>query len=153
MTEGELRGVLNGALFDLHRAITGMLCQTIPVTAPPRPRVFWLTPTIRWPTVLDKPVDGRTVMWLSVIVERRLSRHMFLLSSLHQIMSCLIEETSGQPARILRVLRRIQAATAWCQARREGRERAARMMLHEQRRAVELLQAEQVGQALRGGRP
>jgi hypothetical protein len=53
-----------------------------------------------------------------------------------------------QPRNVLRALRRIQAATAWCQARAQGRRRAAREILHQQRAAAAILEAEVAIRAL-----
>lgn len=55
------------------------------------------------------------------------------------------------PRDILRALRRIQAATAWCRARREGQRRAMEEVERQQAQAVEALEAEIVAHTLGGG--
>lgn len=52
------------------------------------------------------------------------------------------------PRRVLRCLRRIQAATAWCRARQAGQQRAAAEIARQQAPWVDQLAAEAAGRAL-----
>ena len=60
----------------------------------------------------------------------------------------LLAVCGHQPRKVLRCLRRIQAATAWCYARAEGRKRAAEEILRQQQGAADTLKAEAAMQAL-----
>ena len=60
----------------------------------------------------------------------------------------ILELTGRQPRKLLRALRRIEAATAWCHARVASRQRMAEEILRQQAAYDETLQAELAMQAL-----
>ena len=60
----------------------------------------------------------------------------------------ILELTGRQPRKLLRALRRIEAATAWCHARMASRQRMAEEILRQQAAYDETLQAELAMQAL-----
>jgi len=61
----------------------------------------------------------------------------------------VVQNARGRPRTVLAFLRRIQAASDWCLARRDGRLRAARTLASQQDRHSRLLQAEVVAAVLR----
>ena len=65
------------------------------------------------------------------------------------IVQRIIDRSGAHPRRLLRALRRIEAATAWCYARAEGRKRMAEEILRQQAKARETLEAEAAIRALR----
>lgn len=130
--------VLSSALMELGAAIRELLAPTEPSTSLPQPRFFYLvdgrvvwpfcdrTGEVRWS---ELEIDGTYDWFTSPASAERAARR-------------LIELAGYQPRKILRTLRRIQAATAWCRARAEGRKRMAQEILRQQGRAVEALEAE-----------
>lgn len=54
----------------------------------------------------------------------------------------LIKKCGGQPRRIARAIAVLRAATAWCEARRAGRERAAAEVVRQQARWADIVAAE-----------
>ena len=113
----------------LHEAANGLRKKIVPRTPLPRPRAFWIVPgQVAWPYQDD--LDRVSVRgYGEVCTTARTAER--------------IAELCGfQPRRILRALRRIQAAEAWCRARIEGRRRAAEEIVRQQARAVSVLEAE-----------
>jgi len=125
-------GVLvTAALEDLNSAAEKMVAQTTPATPMPRPRIFIICETVSWPVLRsDSPLRYRVTSWC--------------VSSGKIVVGC-----KKQPRLILRAIRRIQAATAWCEARTEGRRRQAEEILRQQSAAVEALEAEAAMLALK----
>jgi hypothetical protein len=134
--------LLMAALRELDQAVTELCRETMPHTPLPRPHIFELWPGVSWPAI----EEGRPRYdYLSERrSERRYTRYVEYYPPEEIIKMC-----GGQPRQILRVLRKIQAAAAWCRARAEGRRRMAEEILRQQRRAVEVLEAESALQALR----
>jgi len=134
------------ALRELGSAVKVMVRPTFPATEYPRPRIFRFSDNLLWPYVdvakgeinwnkFHRPDEYYFYSIGGEFVDRR---------SVIKI----INECGCQPAKILRALRRIRAATAWCYARAEGRKRQAEEILRQQASAVEALEAEAAMQAL-----
>ncbi len=130
--------LLKQALRELSRAAKALADETSPATPEPRPRIFQFAPGITWPRVRDG------VNWGLVVDGSSGAGWGYLESVARQILN----QSRGQPRLILRALRRIQAATAWCRARAEGRRRAAQEILRQQAKAAEALEAEAAMSAL-----
>ncbi len=139
MTKNEIIDLINKEVASLEQAIGDMLADTFPQTSPPRPRFFAITPTIIWPFRGKKSTD---IEWKSVAYTADGCKESIGLTS--YIFRDIILEYCTSPTRGLRVLMQLQAARAWCQARAEGRRRAAQEVLRQQRASIEKLQAIQV---------
>jgi hypothetical protein len=131
--------IISAALADLEAAANKMKQNTSPVTPLPRVRRFEIVAgKITWPNQ-----DELRSMFA-------LGKTTFLGDwNRKYVIKNIIEACGGQPRLILRALRRIQAATAWCEARAEGRQRAAEEILRQQARAVEALEVEAAMLALK----
>jgi len=136
--EEQYKKLLNAALSDLDRAQGQMNKDTVPRTPIPRPRIFQITPRVRWPYIRS---DGG-VQW-SLCMSRKYPLH------LQKTLDNILNDCHYQPRAFLRALRRIQAATEWCRARTDGRRRMAEEILRQQAKAVESLEAEAVMAALK----
>lgn len=130
--------VIRAALNDLYGAVKRMIKETVPATPLPRPRQLELTPGgWVWPYVDEKihwdmiqnPRTGSTMDLTNVVYLGGTAR-------------VICKACGDRPRLILRALRRIQAATAWCEARTEGRKRQVEEILRQQQKAVEALEAE-----------
>ena len=131
--------ILSTALEDLEAAVDKLEKDTIPYTPIPRIRKFEIVPRkMTWPYKKDLR---------SFLTEA----HVYGLERWKRknVSTIIIALCRAQPRLILRALRRIQAATAWCEARAEGRRRAAEEILRQQARAVEALEAEAAMLALK----
>ena len=118
--------LVTAALEDLNSAAEKMVAQTTPATPMPRPRIFIICETVSWPFLRSDSSPCRD-----------------------RIASKIVVGCKKQPRLILRAIRRIQAATAWCKARTEGRRRQAEEILRQQSAAVEALEAEAAMLALK----
>jgi len=131
--------VIRAALYELDAAAKRMIKKTVPATPLPRPRQFQLTPGgWVWPFIKD---DGR-IHW-NMIQNRPTGATRDLTNALWgETAEVICKACENRPRLILRALRRIQAATAWCEARTEGRKRQVEEILRQQQKAVEALEAE-----------
>jgi ABC-type nitrate/sulfonate/bicarbonate transport system substrate-binding protein len=129
MVVEEMTRLIGGALEALARAARALEKPTYPYTPPPRPRRFYLAGGYTWKWGGGNYIEnnGKDTLWLNASAAEP-----------------LLKACGYQPRRVLRLLRRIQAATAWCEARREGRERQAQEILRQQKKALEALEAESV---------
>lgn len=141
------RRVIHAELRLLDQAVGVLLQPTTPQTPRPRSRTIEIAPGCTWPATEDRggwrewtwrrPNEGAQGLRLAWAGEDQAD--------------IICAACAWQPRRILRALRRLQAATAWCQARTVGRQRAAAEILRQQARAVSALEAEVALAALRGG--
>lgn len=132
--------VIHAALYELDAAAKRMIKKTVPATPLPRPRRLELTPGgWVWPFIKD---DGG-IAW-DMIQNPRTGSTMDLTHVAYWggTARVICKACENRPRLILRALRRIQAATAWCEARTEGRKRQAEEILRQQQKAVEALEAE-----------
>lgn len=136
MNGKDYRKLLAPAVYELYRAVEEMHENTFPRTSIPRPRSFEFAPGLFWPPVYDGRVDYRYINTAGCGVCR--------LSNDSAIAREIVNACGGRPRKILRALRRIQAATAWCRARTEGRKRMAEEILRQQAKAVTVSEAEAV---------
>lgn len=134
--------LLESAITALDRAVNQLEQNTVPSTPMPRHRVFHITHNIVWPVVWNGKPRWKTI---------RISKHSTysIEYECKKIASNIVESCGYQPRKILAVLRRLQAATAWCEARAEGRRRMAEEILRQQANAVEALNAEAAMLALK----
>ncbi len=121
-------GQLCHAIFELENATR----LSVPM---PRIRKFHLGDGIYWPCGVDS-----FSLWK--IGKEYSGNFYFSLSGRDARIARSIVEKLTQPTKILRALRCIQAATAWCLARAEGRKRQEEEILRQQAKAIEALQAE-----------
>ncbi len=131
----DLHDLLAGAIKALLDAVEELLRETHPETPLPRPRVFVFIPSASWPYI----DETGTVFW--GCYRRRKEKEDKMVSLDYEALF-LLKRCRYQPRLVLRTLRRIQAATAWCLARAEGRRRMAQEIVHQQKRAMEALEAE-----------
>lgn len=129
------------ALRELGSAIKVMVKPTFPATSEPRPRIFRFSDYLLWPYVAKGKVSWNKFHHPNEC-------YVYSIEGKYSAIR-IINECRGQPRKVLRALRRIQAAAAWCYARAEGRKRQAEEILRQQATAVEALKAEAVMQALK----
>jgi len=129
---------------ELLVAVERLSEDTVPQTPMPHPRVFEIFPGVHWPLV-----DSHGwVEWRSV----RLAERGYILElGRPYLIERLLDLTGGQPAKVRRCLRGMDAAIRWCEARREGRLRAAREILRQQEAALQEILAESILQSLADG--
>lgn len=142
--------LLAAAIADLEAAAKRMTEKTEPVTALPRPRKFVFIAhhgkEIVWPgSTKNKAIFDR----FDLSKAGSNSYYWNECSNEKYVPDAILTVAGYQPHLILRALRRIQAATAWCNARAEGRQRQAEEILRQQRKAVEALEAEATLTALK----
>jgi len=144
MEYDEYAELIRAALCDLRTAALLVDTNTKPTTPAPRPRQFAFSPHVLWPAIV-----ANRVYWHHV----RCPFGSFPLPSGVLDVSVSVEimkDCGHQPRLVLRALRRIQAATAWCMARRQGRLRAAAQIMQAQQRHAEVLDAEATMRRLAG---
>ena len=142
--------LLESALAALDRAVDQLKQNTVPRTAMPRPRVFRITRNVVWPQVRDTGTGPYwKVLWKVLYFEENGKGRSIEWEYTRREAAEMIARSCGyQPRKILAALRRLQAATAWCYARAEGRKRQAEEILRQQASALEVLEAEAALQAL-----
>ncbi len=139
LTTEQQRVLLTDAIRQLGQAAEQAFdWPTTPQTPRPRLRQFHIVPgLVIWPYPDQK--------WSRISVARDTRS---IMDSPRDSAEQILKLLGYQPRKVLRALRRIQAATAWCQARAQGRRRAAREILHQQRAAAAILEAEVAIRAL-----
>jgi hypothetical protein len=143
--------LLESAITALDRAVNQLKQSTVPRTALPRPRVFRITRNVVWPQVRDTGTTGTGPYWKVLYFEfeeNRKGRSIEYEYMRREAAELIARSCGYQPRKILAALRRLQAATAWCYARAEGRKRQAEEILRQQKSALEVLEAEAALQAL-----
>ncbi|HOL18559.1 MAG TPA: hypothetical protein PLY40_09785 [Bacillota bacterium] len=139
--------LLESAITALNRAVDQLKQSTVPRTAMPRPRVFRITRNVVWPQVHDTGTGP--LLWKVLFFEESGKSRSIEYEYVRREVAEMIARSCGyQPRKILAALRRLQAATAWCYARAEGRKRQAEEILRQQASALEILEAEAALQAL-----
>ena len=128
----EMVDLVTEALNELKRQAASLEEPTYPQTPLPRPKQFHLVGKYVW--------EWREGKGYTIIRENGVAS-VWLEPSGAVV---LVRACDYQPRQVLRLLRRIQAATAWCEARRRGRERQAQEILRQQKKALEALEAESV---------
>jgi len=134
LTKEEMQKLVRKKIEELRRAVDELQQQTIPYTPFPHPRTFKLfneNVEIVWP---GQPDD-----WYAARVDNRIFKLGFKDND--YIVDMICEACKYQPAKILRVIRRIDAAIEWCRKRAEGRRRAVEEILKQQKKAVDALTA------------
>jgi len=137
MTTPQYVQIIADALDDLRAAATSLADPTTPPAPPPRPRVFTIAPGVTWPFVGATP--DKLSPFLTVLISNvggpdlaKFNCYTLGIAAHTTIATIILERCKYQPRLVLRALRRIQAATAWCRARAEGRRRAAQEILRRQ---------------------
>ena len=132
ITQEQLHKIIEAKLTELRSAIYELRQQTIPHTPLPRPKVFKLfNDEIIWPHRSD---DLYTIR----VGDRDYD---FEYGVEYHVVEKICKVCKYQPAKILKVIRRLEAATEWCKRRTEGRRRAAEEILKQQKKAVDALTA------------
>ena len=128
----QLHKLVEFKLEELRKAICELRQHTIPHTPLPRPKVFKLfNDEIIWP--------HRSNDLYTIKVNNR--DYDFEYGVENHVVQKICEVCKYQPAKILKVIRRIEAAAEWCRKRAEGRKRAAEEILKQQKKAVDTLTA------------
>ena len=140
MNRDEMIKLLHIALHDLLQAAAKMTKETTPVTPLPRPRKFSIIQGVVYPHV---DAYGQP-QWSWINIRGNGYSLPSYATGYSKVASIIAELTQFQPRGVLRALRRIQAATAWCEARYQGRLRAAQEIMRQQAKAKEALEAELV---------
>ena len=133
-----LMGIVSVAIKDLSAANKELANNIRPHVPLPRPKIFFIPPGYSWPYrgdwehIWDNGKGGGLYLGFPTACAER-----------------ICSAAGYQPRKILAALRQIQAATAWCKARTEGRKRMAQEILKQQAAAVEALEAEAAIAALK----
>jgi len=135
----QLHELVEAKLRELRRAIYELQQHTVPYTPLPRPKVFKLfddgNVQIIWPSRLSNLSDGLYTIRIGDY------EYSFQYSVEIYPVRKICEACGYQPAKILKVIRRIDAAIEWCKRRTEGRKRAAEEILKQQTKAIDILNA------------
>jgi len=128
MLKDSLHELIESKLLELRLAIRELQCQTIPHTPFPFFKSFKLfDERLVWPARFDDlcsiRIDGRDSPF-------------FITSSL---IEDICEVCEYKPSKILKVIRRLEAAAEWCRKRAKGRKHAAEEILKQQKKAVDEL--------------
>jgi hypothetical protein len=143
--------LIGEALSDLYKASKELEDEIKPTVPLPRRKVFVIG-QYYWP-VLDKNgvhwhVIAKKASFEDVYYTGKEAGIAFYDGTNESVAQSIIHSCHYQPRKILRALRRIQAATDWCLRRAEGRRRAAQEILRQQAQAVQTLEAEAVLRSL-----
>jgi hypothetical protein len=146
MTKDEMFLVLKVAVQELQAAVSELQRQTIPHTREvERFPTIYLPGNVHWPG----GYPGKPNLYgLRTKVDERRSWDLNILEP-QRTAEALGNRVGWQPRLVLRAVRRLQAAAAWCRARAAGRQRAAQEIIRQQSKAVEALEAEAVLAKLR----
>lgn len=136
MSHEEHIELITSAVASLKKSVERLLEQTYPATPLPRFRKFEILPGVEWPYKskseekyfprrLSIDDDGYTLQ----LQEKRLAE-------------LIHGKTLGQPKLVLKAIRRLEAAAAWCEARAEGRKRMAEEIMRQQQKKQSVLDAE-----------
>jgi len=138
----QLHKLVEFKLKELRKAIYELQQHTIPYTPLPRPKVFKLfnKELIVWP---NRPDDLYTIKVGDCNYD-------FEYGVENHVVEKICKVCKYQPAKILKVIHRIDAAIEWCRKRTEGRKRAAEEILKQQKKAVDTLNAISVACKLTG---
>ena len=135
LTEKGMRELVKRKLKELRKAIDELQQNTTPHTPLPHPRSFKLfdgkEAEILWPA---QP-DG----WYGLKIGIRFFKLGYNDSG--YLAEEICKACKYQPTKILKVIRRLEAATEWCRKRTGGRKRAAEEILKQQRKAADALAA------------
>jgi len=140
----DYKKLLASALTELFEAQELLVKETVPLTGLPRFRRF----------VFAQKKD-ELVYWPAVFKDGMVASSYFscegknVYKSASTVSAYILDFTGQQPRLVLRALRRIQAATSWCEARTEGRKRAAEEILRQQKRFLDILEAEEALAAIK----
>lgn len=143
---------ISAALKELFSAAKNMQQEIRPSVPMPRPRKFEICRSISADVVVEWPnIYDRFTNWLGVSIKKGDIRNVYWDPQTLAVR--IVRYCNYQPRKILRALYRIQAATAWCEARLEGRKRAAEEILRQQQASLETLEAEAVLLAIKSTTP
>ncbi len=124
--------VLGAALRNLQEAATALDRAYSDWGRPlPRPRKFIIAPGVVWP-------GGNPADLMRVRVDGEDLNFVLVLST------DIVKRCRGQPRLVLRAVRRLQAAAAWCHRRADGLKRAIQNEMAQQHEALADLEAELV---------
>ncbi len=123
-----MKELVAAALEELRKAAEsiGDLSPGVPM---PRVRVFEFAPGLVWPG--ETPQEGHYWYLYSRLGDRKVLGSGGFKVWADDLTEMILKRAGGQPRKVLRALRRIQAATEWCRRRAEGRRRAAQEVLRQ----------------------
>lgn len=131
--------LITKALAELAASAEKLEAPTFPATPLPRPKIFRIIGCVHFPYIYR---NGE-ISWLSLATgSEACSGSLRWHSNRGVIAKRICKLAQYQPRLILRALRQIQAAIAWCEVRAEGRKRAAEEIMRQQSAALEALDAE-----------
>lgn len=132
MPDKDYIDVISSELVRLATACSSVLDDT-PEIPLGRPRTFCFAPGLVWPCYntrsdpsISFPSGLSGMAALEIYSWKR-----------DEAVAAICDACKWQPKLILRALRRIEAATRWCEARAAGRKRAAEGMRRQQMAAIE----------------
>lgn len=141
MNTDEYLQVLSDALLHLSMAWRAARSHTRPEVPAPRVRKWYFAPRVVWPY-------NETTYDVAIYRTANFIQNSWIISDIESFQSsrdraaeAICEACKWQPRLILRAVRRIQAATRWCEKRMKGRKRAAEEILRQQAEAEEELEA------------
>jgi len=135
LTKEEMQKLVRKKIEELHRAVDELRQHTIPYTPLPNSKTFKLLDDKETEILWPAPPN----CWHNLKVGTRFFDIGY--DDNHYIADEICDACKYQPAKILQVIRRIDAAIEWCKRRTEGRKRAAEEILKQQKKAVDALTA------------
>ena len=142
--EQQLHEIVGLKLNELRQAICELQKRTVPYTPLPRPKIFKLLDDadaqIIWPSNLDNLYT----------IKIKNSEYSFQFNITIYLIEKVCIACKYQPTKVLKFVRRIDAAIEWCKRRTEGRKRAAEEIWKQQKKAVDVITALSVASKLTG---
>lgn len=133
--------LVGDALKDLAIAVDHLRQDTFPFTPLPNFREFEIVDGLIWPEI-NKQIGKVYPYDMRGKYNSRFSCGFKDARERVELAQMIVKMAQGQPKKVLKAVRRIQAATAWCYSRAEGRKRMAEEILRQQAKAKELLEIE-----------
>ncbi len=133
------------ALRELGDSVEKLLAPTRPNTPIPRPRVFRIGSSFRWPYIWGNGKPEWILMSSGEYcysIDPRFRTKSYPERQTSYLIRALLSDCEYQPSRVLRAATQIRVAAEWCRKRAEGRRRHAKEILLQQRRAVEKIQTD-----------
>jgi len=136
----EMHGLVREKLIELRKAIDELLEETIPHTPLPHSKTFKL---------LDEGTD-RQIVWpaypdrwdeIQVCYFDKYSTFYLGYTDYDYKAKLICKLCNYDSQKVLKLIRRLEAAIEWCKKRTEGRKRAAEEILKQQKKAVDTLTA------------
>ena len=141
-----IEGVVH-ALDNLVKAERLMIEETTPNTPCPKYRVFeWIPKLISWPAMHNAFPRKSAVLGTSYVINISSDKTLGIGNPHEQKLfaEIIFDLCSRQPSKIVKVIRNIEASTAWCYKRKQGRERMTEAIFKQQKKYYNELEAQLV---------